>query len=72
MKLGEYGLHVYIQETRDLADTEDAEIDPIIKLEGFEIQRTSKVKYNVGNETNYWGDHYFFDRTFQERTVLED
>lgn len=55
-----------------MADTEDAEIDPIIKIEGFNMQKTTKVKYNVGNEITYWGEHFFFSKTFKERAELED
>ena len=72
MKVGEYGLHVYIQETSDLTGGEEAEIDPIIKIEGFGLKKTTKVKSNVGNEDTYWGEHFFFEKIFTERSNLED
>jgi hypothetical protein len=49
MKLGEYGIHIHIQDTRELSG-EDNMVDPIVKCEAFGVKNYSKVKYNVGAE----------------------
>lgn len=71
MKLGEYGVHVYVQETRELSG-EDELVDPILKVQAFGTTQHSKVKYNVGTEKQYWGQHFFFNKKFEEKSVLDD
>jgi len=39
-------------------------INPIIQLEAFGKKRLSKVKANVGTGANFWGDHFFFEKSF--------
>ena len=71
LELGEYLLHVYIQETQGLKL--DDIIEGMLKIEAFGKVFYSKVHPNVtpGNRL-FWGEHFFVDLKFDSRTSLEN
>ena len=42
-----------------------AALDPLIKLKAFDSVKYSKPKNKVGSGSTYWGEHYFFNKSFQ-------
>jgi hypothetical protein len=71
LELGEYLLHVYIQETRGLKINEP--IDGIIKMEAFSKEKYTNVKEEITPGTStFWGQHIFADFNFKTRNELEN
>ena len=73
LKIGDYELHVYIQETRGLVHPTDNSslVDPIIKLTSFSKTQTTKTKYDRGPSMIYWGEHIFFNKKIEENEELQ-
>ena len=73
LELGEYFLHIYLMETTGLVNNSDAGLDAIIKLEAFGESKYTKVKKDIGEGiTSFWGEHFFFQKTFTDRNELEN
>lgn len=71
LELGEYLLHVYIQETRGLKISDP--IDGIIKLEAFSKNKYTEVKKDITpGLSTFWGSHIFADFNFTTRNELEN
>ena len=39
-------------------------INPVIQIEAFGKKRVSKAKENIGTGATFWGDHFFFEKSF--------
>ena len=71
LELGEYLLHVYIQETRGLKINDP--IDGIIKLTAFSKDKYTSVKNEITpGLSTFWGQHIFADFNFTTRSELEN
>ena len=46
-------------------------MDPLIKMQAFDISKHSKKKENRGSGMIYWGEHYFFTKDFSESSSFE-
>lgn len=71
LELGEYFLHIYIQETNSLQLADVADL--MVKVKAFNQEKVSKIikEQGPGSKT-FWGIHFFFDQKFQEREDLEN
>lgn len=73
MKLGEYFLHVYVEESRQLAIGDSRADDVRVKLTGFGEAKYSKVKKDITSDTEvFYGEHFFFVKKFDDRELLEN
>ena len=73
MKLGDYILHVFIQESSSLFDDGAGTVDPKIKIEAMdEIKFTSSRTGVPFDSKTYWGEHLFFTKTYDNRLDMED
>ena len=72
LKEGEYSIHLYIQETRNLVSPDkESALDPLIKIEAFNQKKTTEVKKNRGLGMIYWGEHMFFETDIKSTSELE-
>lgn len=73
LELGEYFLHIYLMETTGLVSNSDAGLDAIIKIRAFGEDKYTKIKKDIGEGIkSFWGEHFFFQKTFTDRTELEN
>ena len=71
LELGEYLLHVYVQESQGLRL--DAPIKGLLSLDAFGQNHISKVHDNILPQAkSYWGEHFFVNHTFSSRSELEN
>lgn len=72
LPLGEYFLHIYVIQTNRVV-IDDGDFDGILKVKAFGQSKFSKVIPRVsGNDVTYWGEHFFFEKTFTSREELEE
>lgn len=72
-KLGEYFLHVFIEETTSIECGEGNTSDPKIKIIAMEDEKSSTQKKQIGFDTRlFWGEHFYFTKKYNVRADLED
>lgn len=72
LKLGEYFLHVFVEETASLDVGEQKDAEVAVKLEAFGKSKLTKSLKNITSDSQaYFGEHYFFDKIFHVRDQLE-
>lgn len=73
MKLGEYFLHVFVEESSQLAVSEGKAENIAVRLTAFGETKYSKVRENITSDSEvYYGDHHFFVKIFDDREILEN
>ena len=74
MKIGEYFLHILIEETIGLAASdEEKTTDPKVKIEAMDTSKYSTVKKLISSDTKvYWGEHFYFNKKYKSRDQLEE
>lgn len=72
-KLGEYFLHLFIEETTSLECGGDETTDPMIKVSVMEEEKSSTQKKQIAFDTKlFWGEHFYFTKKYAVREDLED
>ncbi|KAL4472061.1 hypothetical protein ABPG72_007110 [Tetrahymena utriculariae] len=74
IKTGEYNLHVLIQKTRGLVNSQvkNHTIDPIIQIQAFGKNKYSQIKKKIGNEDQIWGDHIFIEHYVKSKEEINN
>ena len=72
MKIGEYFLHILIEETMSLYSQSEGSINPKVTVRGLGRSMDTQPKKDIQYSTNcFWGDHFYFSRNFTGRDELE-
>lgn len=72
-KLGEYNLHIFIEDTSSLKCGLDETTNPKIKILAMEDEKVSTQKENVPFDSMvYWGEHFYFSKKYKVREDLEN
>lgn len=72
MKLGEYFLHVFVEDVCRL-DVGDGDATAAVQVTAFDsVKLTDKREGITSESTVYFGDHFYFVRSFDDRELLED
>ena len=73
LQLGEYFLHVFIEETSSLCPRDDEDtINVVIEVEAFGMKKGTATRKGIGYGTAaFYGEHLFFDKNFKERSILD-
>jgi len=74
MKRGDYAVHVFLEEARNLsAKEEDDTVDPIVNISVFGKKKYTKAKDDVGGSAAiYWGQHFFWTALNLEKEEVEN
>lgn len=73
MKLGEYFLHVFVEEVCSLDVGEEEAASVAVEVTAFGHTKITEKKEGITNDSKvYFGDHLFFVNTFMDRDQLED
>lgn len=73
MKLGEYFLHVYLEEASQLAIPEGKRTNVGLRLKAFgEVKYSDERENLTGDSEVFLGDHHFFVKIFESREELEN
>lgn len=72
MKLGEYFLHVYVEESTQLNIANEKAENIAIKITALGESKYTKVREDITADTDvFYGDHFFFIKIFDDRELLE-
>lgn len=73
LQLGEYFLHIFVEETSSLAAQDDEDtVDVVIEVEAFDKKKHTETRKGIGYGTAaFYGEHFFFDQEFKTRSVLD-
>ena len=73
LQLGEYFLHVFVEETSSLCPKDDEDtINVLIEVQAFGVKKSTATRKGIGFGTAaFYGEHLFFDKNFKERSILD-
>lgn len=73
MELGEYFLHVFVEDTISLYSESGDHTNPVITVVAMGKTQSSHPKKDISTLTStFWGDHFYFNKRYDNRDVLED
>jgi len=73
LRIGEYFLHAFVEETVSLYSEGGDSLNPKILVKSMGRQQASHPKKDIQFATNcFWGDHFYFSKKYTERQEAED
>lgn len=72
MKRGDYMIHVYIEQAKNLKCPADETIDPIVQINCLEERKFTTAMDDINNTgVAIWNEHIFFEPKNKEKEELE-